>query len=148
MSFLNKLAGLPASLKDSWKKTFGDVDVETNDDGAGVVDEAAPRAQLSLEQAWGIVGVAPGATLDDVRAAARARSRGIHARAAQRDADADNALVQLAAASELLEEHLLPALRGSAPSSSTSTSPTASSSMSSASSPPRTGRVRATPRAT
>jgi len=151
MSFLNKLAGLPASLKESWKKTFGDVDVAL-DDGEDAGDDAgaptAARARLSLEQAWGVVGVPAGATLDDVRAAARARARGLHPRVVARVAEADAAMADLITASELLEEHLLPALRGSAPTTSSSSS--SSSSETGASAPPatRTGRQRATPRAT
>jgi hypothetical protein len=155
MSFLNKLAGLPASLKESWKKTFGDVDVPLDvslgevgaDDGdAGVV--RAPRAQISLEQAWGVVGVAPAATLDDVRAAARARGRALHARVVSGDVDTDEALAQLIAASDLIEEHLLPALRGSAPVASSAAPTTTSSATAPTTTPPRGGRQRATPRAT
>lgn len=148
MSFLNKLAGLPASLKESWRKTFGDVDVPLDDGGVGDAvpsDQEAPRTRLSLEQAWGVVGVASGATLDDVRAAARARGRSLHPRVAAHDADAEAALAQLIAASELLEEHLLPALRGSAPTTSSASAP---SSESVAPATARTGRQRATPRTT
>ncbi|MBM4279466.1 MAG: hypothetical protein FJ137_01450 [Deltaproteobacteria bacterium] len=145
MSLLSRLAGLPASLKDSWKKTFGDVDVPL-DDASDAAAAVAARPAMAVAQAWGVVGVPASATLDDVRAAARARGAALHARVVAQDADAAPALEQLVTASELLEEHLLPALRGSAPSAS-ALSTTAGATPAAAPSPPRSGRVRATPRA-
>jgi hypothetical protein len=150
MSFLNKLAGLPASLKESWKKTFGDVDVvldDAVDDAASDGVHAPPRARLSLERASEIIGVSSGAALDEVRAAVRGRARALHPRVVARDPTAAAAMDELVAASELLEEHLLPALRGSAPAASSTTAPTATAPAAAASAP-RAGRQRATPRST
>ena len=142
MSLLNRLAGLPAAWKETWKKTFGDGDAAEDVVDAG--DDVAPsRPSLPLEQAWSVVGVRPQATLDDVRAAARARARALQAGAAARDAQAARELEQLALASELLEEHLLPAVKGSAPASGTSSSSDAGGGVRP---PPGGGRVRATPR--
>ncbi len=153
MSLLSRLAGLPASLKESWKKTFGDVDVALDDettDAAPTGGVVSSRPALTLPQAWGIVGVVPGATLDEVRAAARARAQALHPRvadreAAGRDEEAQRALEQLIAASELLEEHLLPAVRGSAPAPGGTSTAAAKTTMTTPVAA-RAGRVRATPR--
>jgi hypothetical protein len=155
MSLLNRLAGLPASLKDTWKKTFGDGDA-AEDVVDHDVDLTPSGPVVPLEQAWGVVGVKPHATLDEVRAAARARAHGLQAGAARKDAEAIRALEQLAQASDLLEEHLLPALKGSAPSSSAagssstasgpSSSGASSPGASSSAGPSASGRRRATPR--
>jgi hypothetical protein len=144
MSLLNRLAGLPAAWKETWKKTFGDGDAA--EDVVDAVDDLSPSPpSLPLEQAWAVVGVRPHATLDDVRAAARARARSLQAGAAGRDTQAARELEQLALASELLEEHLLPAVKGSAP--APASGPLSSSDAGGGARPPSGGgRVRATPR--
>jgi hypothetical protein len=140
MSLLTRLAGIPSSLKDSWKRTFGDADVVLDDDNTDdVVTPATPK--LSPEEAFAVLGLPVSATLDQVRQQARSRAHGLHAAVVARDPEASAALERLAQASELAEELLLPALRGSAP-----VSPVSPGSASAAASPATSSTSMTTPR--
>jgi hypothetical protein len=123
MAILDKLAGLGGAVKNTFDRAFGDGgnrhedEVDDDDDG-----EAA--AALDVEGAWGVLGLTATATLDDVRAAARALARQAHPATVDKEASALTAFARIASAAELLEEHLLPlspAVAGSSTSKGSST---------------------------
>jgi hypothetical protein len=147
MSLLTRLAGIPSSLKDTWKRTFGDGDEGVALDDGGPDELVAPTTpKLSPEEAFGVLGLPVTATLDQVRQQARFRARGLHAAVVARDPAASAALERLVQASELVEELLLPALRGSAPvSPGAPSSASASSSTSPLTTPSRRQRATARP---
>ena len=134
MAILDKLAGLGGAVKDTFDRTFGDPsknagDTDDDDDD----DDAAAPAVLTVEGAWAVLGIAPSATLDDVRASSRALARAQHPGSVNKDEAATTSLARIAEASELLEEHLLPLAPGNAAKPGTT---------------PTSTRARATARAT
>ncbi len=125
MSLLSKLAGLPTSLKEAWRKTFGDDAVVALEEPE-IAGAVVAHPTLTVEQAYGLLGLSREATLDQVRMAARTRGRELLRRVHAHDAEAQRVLENVVAASERVEEHLLPALRGSTPASAAfSTAPSA-----------------------
>jgi hypothetical protein len=145
MSIREKLAGIGSAVKEKVGAAFGDpaLSPEAREAQRELDEELAarsqvpstpsptPQAPMDEAAARRILGLAEGATLDEVRDAAWRLARPALAGAAARDDAAHAALDRVATAAEFLEERLLP-LAG-APASGPTGAPTG-------------GRARATSR--
>jgi hypothetical protein len=111
MAILDKVLGVGGAVRDKLKETFGEPDVNVDDDVDGELGEhGEAAAALDPAGAYTTLGLAEGATLADVREAYRVLARHHHPIALRdgQESDAQRALDRLLEALELLEEHLVP----------------------------------------
>ena len=110
MAILEKLAGFGGAVKGTLERAFGDPAKQRNEDDNSAEGESEHGTALDAAAAWTLLGLAPSATLDEVRTAASTLARVHHPGCTRKDPRDVAALARVAEASELLEEQLLPLL--------------------------------------